>query len=197
MGTHDREWKIKGSSYWKWESHKVLEMQSTHLTQHKNEVNNVHNLMWNQFNSETRLNMSTHWNKIMETMRCDVNKMRNVCTKNSLVDPCNGDNVVSNLLTMQVMTFAKNVENIDEYELKENVLWYKNIIIHGILEENIETPTSSNYATMACWERMFMQHIEFGNRMTLTWEEDLLYARWLMKEDKDHHGNSWIYLKAR
>ena len=58
----------------------------------------------------------------METMRCDVNKMRNVCTKNSLVDPCNGDNVVSNLLTMQVMTFAKNVENIDEYELKENVL---------------------------------------------------------------------------
>ena len=73
-----------------------------------------------------------------DTMRRDVSEMKNVCTTKSRADVCSS-NVVFDSSIMQVMAQTKNVENVDIEQLKKWEQRSKNIFIHRIPKEKLET----------------------------------------------------------
>ena len=76
----------------------------------------------------------------MDNMNYDVIEMKNVCSTRSGADICNSRTSTS--YSIQAMAQVKNVDNIDEQELKERERRLKNIVIRGIQEEKTETLTS-------------------------------------------------------
>ena len=81
---------------------------------------------------------------------------------------CGGD-IVSNSHVMHVMNQEKNIESIDAQELKERERQSKNIVIRGIKEESVETPTSLGKVIMVGPKiNMYGVH-RVRNRMLLVW----------------------------
>ncbi|MCO5559841.1 hypothetical protein L7F22_013445 [Adiantum nelumboides] len=75
----------------------------------------------------------------IDTMKRDVSEMMDV--SKSWTDVCNG-NVVFGSPIMQAMAHTKIVKNVDAQELRKWKRHSKNIVICGIVEENLETPPS-------------------------------------------------------
>ena len=99
------------------------------------------------------------------------------------------------------MAQVKNVDNIDEQELKERERRLKNIVIRGIQEEKTETPTSLGHVIGEFFNKYYGMNIFgahrvgkqgvscSGERPTVCTMLDETKRRIILQ-------NSWVYLKG-
>ena len=99
----------------------------------------------------------------MDTMKHDVIDMKNVWSTRLWADVCNGS--ISNSSNIQAMAQIKNVDNIDDQELKEPERRSKNIVIRGIQKEKMETPTSLKHAIGELFNKYYGMNIFGAHRV--------------------------------
>ncbi|MCO5559623.1 hypothetical protein L7F22_013224 [Adiantum nelumboides] len=180
-------------------------MQTTRLMQLENEVQECKHFFVEMNALKERLSKVENdyalKEETMDTMRRDVSEMKDV--SKLWVDVCNGT-VVFNSPIMQAMAHTKNRENVDAQELREWERHSKNIVIHGIVEEKLETPPSLAIAI----EGFFNTHFGMSKVMVYgahrvgkhgtsrSGERPIVCTMVDETKRKIILDNSWVYLKG-